>query len=192
MVSNLTINKSKVSDRVDMQETSAPPLFWAAACFITEGDVILKEARSETEPLAFLIKFQQLGIPFEMRGNDLHLWYELPQGSQELVLDNSFSLCLVPLFLKFPFPVTACNISEFFLPGLESFIKEARRVGANIRMEGGNTVKVKPSRIRAGRFAWQDDNEVNQALVLLSLLARGKSTFLGVPQKFDWVEFFAI
>jgi len=187
---NQTTSLKKIGDEVDIPVSVAPPLFWAVAAFITEGDTVLKEARSETEPLAFLTKFQQLGVPFEVQGNDLHVWYESPSRQGELVMENSFSLCLVPFFLKFPFPITVTNISEGLMSSLEAFIKEARMVGANIAMADKTTLKIEPSRIKAGRYAWQGDNEVNQALLLLSLLARGKSIFLGVSKKYDWLEFF--
>ncbi|MFH1896125.1 MAG: hypothetical protein ABH814_01450 [bacterium] len=193
MALNLTTSAKKISDEVDIPASAAPPLFWAVAAFVTEGDVVLRQARSETEPLGFLTKFQQLGVPFEVQGNDLHVWYEAPLSQSELSLENSFSLCLVPLFLKFPFPITISNISDSLLPSLEAFVREARRVGADVKITDLNVLKVAPSKIKAGRFAFNRDNEVSQALLLLSFLSRGKSTFLGVPSKNpDWVEFFNV
>lgn len=187
MISSLTTKAVKLTGEIDVSLSSASPLFWVVAAYITEGDVVLKNARSETNPLDFLPKLQKVGIPFEVQENDLHVWFEALEQGKNKEFDNSLEVSLLPLYLKLPFNVTVNNISEHAIPKATDFIKEAKRVGANVKLTG-TSVFCSTSKIRSGRYAWQENNEQNQALLLLSLLARGKSTFLCVSHEFDYLK----
>jgi UDP-N-acetylglucosamine enolpyruvyl transferase len=171
MASNLTIKLNKpLTGQIDGDISSARPLFWAVATFISEGDLQILNARSETEPLDFLLKFQKLGIPFEVKENTLHVWHENLHFSNDhsVTLENSLQLQLIPLFLKLPFAVSVLGIGEDQSERVKSFVREAKRAGAKIKFSHSNTLTTEPSKIRAGRFLATEDESFNQALVLLA------------------------
>lgn len=190
MEQNLTFKyEGQLKGEIDSATSGALPLFWAVAAVLTGGDIIIKNARSDTEPLNFLTKFQKLNIPFEVHENDLHIWFEEWEDKRKVEMENSFNLILVPLFLKLPFETVVSNIHSDLSEQLKLFIKEAKRLGANMKLEG-STLTVLPSKIRAGRLSFTQNENFNQALLLLSLLSKGKSTLLQADPQKDWIKKF--
>jgi len=189
---NQIIKSKALTGEINIADSAALPLFWAVAAFLTEGDLLLKNARSEHEPLSFLLKFQKLDIPFEVKGEDLRVWYTDLSDKPEAIFENSFQLQMVPLFLKLPFKVTITNIADDLRSPLSAFIKEAKRVGAKIRLRQSGILETSPSRIRSSRFLFTQDQEFDQALLLLALLSSGKSTLLSVAASHDWLQPFLV